>query len=233
MVDRGDGHRFTYNWQVPSDSSGAGHYISITTSVYTDSGYTTKAENYADVYSIYLVQERMNPILAGGGGGADIDYKRVRKIVEEVVSAKVADIPKPEPVELPNINLQPVLNTLSGLRNDIQAIDIPKVDLSGVEYRLELLQRAIESIPETNLSPITDEVKAQKQTLLGELRTLNDEVKKYKTAVAIDINKVSDEVKGFERKFENVPVVVFKNEQQTIKQPVEEPIDYRALLAHR
>ncbi len=42
LTSRGS-QRFSKNWQVPADPSGEGFYISIVTSVYTDSGYTTKS----------------------------------------------------------------------------------------------------------------------------------------------------------------------------------------------
>ena len=45
LTDR-DGYRFSKEWQVPADPSGEGLVIDIVTSIYTDSGYTTKSENY-------------------------------------------------------------------------------------------------------------------------------------------------------------------------------------------
>ena len=94
LTDRGN-QRFSASWLVPNDVSGQGFYISILTSVYTDLGYTTKSQNYGDKIDVYLVQDRFNQNLGGTGGGSDIDYKRIRKIVKEVVS----EIEIPEPLE--------------------------------------------------------------------------------------------------------------------------------------
>src|SRR5947209_2026571 len=67
LTDKGS-QRFSKNWQVPADPSGQGFYISIVTSVYTDSGYTTKNPNYGDEENTYLVQDRV-PLARHGGGG--------------------------------------------------------------------------------------------------------------------------------------------------------------------
>lgn len=94
-LDDKTGQRFTKAWQVPADVSGQGFWVSIITSVYTDSGYTTKSENYGDEEHTYLVQDRFNHNLGGvGGGGADVDYKKIRKIIKE----EIASMEKPEVV---------------------------------------------------------------------------------------------------------------------------------------
>src|SRR5437879_1246261 len=55
LTDQGDQHRYSKAWQVPQDQTGLGFYLLIETSVYTDSGYTTKSQNYGDKYETYLV----------------------------------------------------------------------------------------------------------------------------------------------------------------------------------
>src|SRR5438552_2121522 len=90
LDDKGDGHRFTKKWQVPADQTGLGFYILVMTSVYTDSGYTTKSPNYGDKYETYLVQSRMNPVI----DVPQIDYKGIRKMIQEELDSR-----KPAPVE--------------------------------------------------------------------------------------------------------------------------------------
>src|SRR5258707_3851150 len=58
LTDQGDAHRFSKKWQIPADQTGQGYYLLITTSVYTDSGYTTKSSNYGDKDETYLVMRR-------------------------------------------------------------------------------------------------------------------------------------------------------------------------------
>ena len=85
-LDDKTNQRFTKAWSVPADVSGQGFWISIITSVYTDSGYTTKSENYGDEENTYLIQDRFNHNLGGGvGGGPDIDYKKIKKLIDESV----------------------------------------------------------------------------------------------------------------------------------------------------
>src|SRR3990167_2297855 len=60
LTDEG-GQRFSYTtWQTPADTSGLGLFITITLTVYTDSGYTEKAGNYGIEQQTYLIQERVD-----------------------------------------------------------------------------------------------------------------------------------------------------------------------------
>lgn len=125
------GQRFTKVWTVPADVSGQGFWISIITSVYTDSGYTTKSENYGDEENTYLVQDRYNPnIHLGASGGPDIDYKRIQKMIDDAVNS----IPKPEPkVEIVTKEI-------------VKEVKIPEV-------------RIVESFKETDLSGVIREIR--------------------------------------------------------------------------
>lgn len=86
LDDKGN-RRFSKTYIVPADPSGEGVWITILTSVYTDSGYTTKSQNYADKMESYLVQARpvFNPNYPAPTG-PDIDYSRIDKIVAKHVA---------------------------------------------------------------------------------------------------------------------------------------------------
>ena len=59
LDDKGSQY-FRYNWKVVYDNVMArGRYITIVTSVYTDSGYTTKSENYGDEINTYLLRKQL------------------------------------------------------------------------------------------------------------------------------------------------------------------------------
>ena len=75
--------RFSAPYQVPADTSGLGTYISITTSVYADSGYSQLSLNYDTEDAEYLV---IQPPLStyGNGGTTIVDYDRIRKLVGDV-----------------------------------------------------------------------------------------------------------------------------------------------------
>jgi hypothetical protein len=104
-LDSKGNQRYSKDYIVPADVSGQGFWLSITTSVYTDSGHTTKSENYGDKLDSYLVQERYQfnpnyPIPVG----PDIDYKRIEKIVDKIVTAKVKkETPEPKIITVEKI----------------------------------------------------------------------------------------------------------------------------------
>lgn len=145
LTNQGDGHRFSLPWQVPADPSGQGFYILITTSVYTDSGYTTKSELYGDKYDTYLVHRRASASFGAGGGGADVDYKKVRKIVEEVVGQALKTIPVPEKPEIPAPDLSSILEAVRDVGTSVRAITIPEQK----EVKLQPILDALLSLKET------------------------------------------------------------------------------------
>lgn len=81
LTDR-TGGTFSKNYSVPS-----GHrYLTITKSVYTDSGYTTLAPTYPISSDLYLIEQRWSRAAGGvGGGGGDISTSKIRAIVQEEI----------------------------------------------------------------------------------------------------------------------------------------------------
>lgn len=112
-LDNKGNRRFTKSYIVPADPSGEGMWISILTSVYTDSGYTTKSQSYADKMESYLVQARpvFNPNYPIPTG-QDIDYKKIRTIIESVVNQN-----KPEPFKVTEFETY-----VGALRKDIKEV---------------------------------------------------------------------------------------------------------------
>lgn len=145
LTNQGDGHRFSLPWQVPADPSGQGFYVLVTTSVYTDSGYTTKSELYGDKYDTYLVHRRPTASFGSGGGGPDVDYKKVRKIVEEVVGQALKTIPVPEKPEIPAPDLSSILEAVRDVGTTVRAITIPEQK----ETDLQPVLNALFSLKET------------------------------------------------------------------------------------
>lgn len=162
LVDKGS-QRFKKDWQVPADTSGQGFYISIVTSVYTDSGYTTKNSNYGDEETTYLVQDRLLGSMRGGGGG--VDAYTVRRIIKE----ELAQLPQPEPIEFPeqekydmrwdevlkaieaktfeqkDVDLNPVLSALKEAKQAIADKEVtPPADLYAMEREVAILKEFVE-----------------------------------------------------------------------------------------
>ena len=92
----------------------------------------------------------------GSGGGADIDYKRLRKIVKE----EVENLPKTK--ALKPINLSPLLRALEDVNKGIRNIKMPeqeKVDFTPLIRAMERVEAEVRKIkipePEKlDLSPI-------------------------------------------------------------------------------
>lgn len=75
--------KFSQAWQVLGNPGMMGFYISIVTTVYTDSGYTQVSPTYSTDEHTYLIQQRYVPALGPNGGGIEFDYKMIRKLIQE------------------------------------------------------------------------------------------------------------------------------------------------------
>src|SRR5437879_3576262 len=83
LTDQGN-RRFSKKWQVPADPTGLGFWILITSTVYTDSNYTTKDANYGERFEEHFIEARQHN---HGGGGSDIDYKKIEKLMQDQLKA--------------------------------------------------------------------------------------------------------------------------------------------------
>jgi hypothetical protein len=159
-LDAKGAQRYQATWRVVPDPSGQGRYISVVTSVFTDSGYTTKSSNYGDEETTYLVFDRVMPAMRGGGGG-NLDAFTIRQIVQEALR----ELPKPEafnydaipkPIEYP-MRWDEIILALDVLRRRIESLPQKGTDLSSLERSLASLAKAIEQKPVTpaaDLSPV-------------------------------------------------------------------------------
>lgn len=182
LVDQDNG-RFKKDYEVPSDVSGLGRYIDITTEVFTDSGYTTKASTYGDENNTYLIFDRIARIGGGGGGGSDIDYKKIAKIFMDAISG----IKIPEQPDLSA--LASILKSLDTLQTAVKGIEIPKnekVEFAPVIAQIKALENTMTKvvselgkkvsgikIEDTDLSPV---IKKMERIDISGVRTSVDEV---------------------------------------------------------
>jgi hypothetical protein len=228
LTDNGN-RRFTKTWQVPADPTGQGLWLLVTYTVYTDSGYTTKSEIYGEKFEEHLVLHRQH---MGGGGGADIDYKRVRKIVQEELKSL------PEPVKPPKVDLVPVIEAIQGLYSEIRAIDmpeVPKTDLEPLQASIDRVERAVKAIemPETDLSPLLDGLAELKgafpphlASVEGKTDALFNRVKQFFEA---DIQRIEQSVKKLATKLDSMPYVILEEKKQPLAKE-EEEINFAELL---
>lgn len=156
LEDKGN-QRFRKEWQVAPDQTGLGRYITVTTRVYTDSGYTTLSANYGVEEREYCIQVRRP--YGGGGGGGSLGLRRedLEKI-GKVIATELAKLERTDLVPVmealarvearKELDLEPGLVRLeSGLSQAATAIlgaiaglkfpDIPETDLTPVLEKLE------------------------------------------------------------------------------------------------
>ena len=212
LTDNGN-QLFSYNWTVPQDPSGEGFYIEIRTRVYTNAGHTVAAENYGIKSDTYLVQSRPNLNRGFGGGGIDIDYKKIQKMIDESVSKiKFPEIPKHEPMDM-----MPMMDKMETLKTAVESIVIPEpavTDLSGLKSQLEAVSSELEgikgqisSLPEPerlDLSPVLDE--------LSKPDGVNDNSKKVmdslRTFLLADIEEIKSKLENLDERFSKIQITI-------------------------
>lgn len=145
LNDKGS-QRFTYNWTVPNDP-GNGLWVSIITSVYTDSGYTTKSPSYGDHANTYLV-ERLR--ISGGGGTGWAPTKAYYKEIADALRGALAEIPEREPVQFDTSRLEKAIQSVASMilpmtkRDDVAQL---KVAIANLERALTKPSKDVDMSP--------------------------------------------------------------------------------------
>lgn len=220
----GGNQRFSKVITAPTDVSGTGKWIDITTTVYEDSGYTTPSSIYGNEVETYLVAQRFNPALlnpnmfAGvGGQGPDIDYKKIRALFLEAVSQIEAPefnapnyshefevitrgisaikIEKPEPVDL-----SPVLKAISEIEKP------EKVDFQVVIDEIDNVRTKVDQAVETLTEKIEEGGKETNENVkkeCEELMKLSDSLTKFLSSPKLELT-LGGNLTG-EANFKNIP----------------------------
>lgn len=227
LDDKG-GQRFTKPWQVIDDPSGEGRYIDMESSVYTDNTYTTYSDVYAIENKVLLVSER-NPINGAGGGGvvdmsADVNYKKIREIVEDVVKgikpsdkkvnmggieAKLANISEQIgnlPTEQETIEFEPVLREIQAIKQAIESLG------TAIEQKID----EIPPTEPTDLSPVLSKLEEiDPQSLLDTLQTVAQNMQEF---LGGDITKIEQGIKEIKSTFDKIPyVAMYKKETKEVE----------------
>jgi hypothetical protein len=134
--------RFKHTFKLPADPNGNGRQLRIITVVYEDSGYTSRNVNY-QVEENNIVVRDMNIMGHSGGGGSDIDYKKVREIVKE----ELAKLPPFPELDISDIK-KDIKTSVMAILSQIRAIpDAKETDLSEITLKIDELVKAITNIP--------------------------------------------------------------------------------------
>lgn len=206
---------YAANWQAVADPSGQGLYITVTTEVYTDSGYTVVSDVYGQEQDTFLIFDReknvqnlatqITALMSDGGNGVEVDYKKIEKIIraanKEQTSQVIAAIPEIEAQEQQEVDLTPVLSAIQSLGQTVSAIDIPEqqeTDLTPVLNGLSDIRQAIQTI---KIPDPTDPVDLEPvmQAIAGMDKTILDATKEFQkdTRDLLDaLDKLPDSVES-------------------------------------
>jgi hypothetical protein len=186
LYDNGD-HVFTKEWRLPADSSGQGKQILIKTTVYTDNGYTTKSETYAEELTTEIL---IKTAAVPQGGWGETDFDPMVRGIEKMINAKIDALPKPEKVDLTPIenllnhvsflvesivipeqketDLRPVIEEMKSIENKIDSIVIPEPEKLNLTPALQAIQAIRIPVHEVGMK----DVKSLKEDLLKEITSL-------------------------------------------------------------
>lgn len=203
LTDQGN-RRFTGGWEVVADVGGEGFYVDVTTTVYTDSGFTTNAPDYAEESETYLIQDRYNRTFGlGGGGGVDVDYSKLRRIVKEEIKGII--MPKQE-----KIDLKPIQSSIKDVLSEVGNIKFPEqkeTDLSEVISNIKITKDAIDNkhIPEPekiNLIPIIKENSKENNNIILDIGKMLKIILKEVKSSNDETNKIFNKFKSQKIKFD-------------------------------
>lgn len=182
--------RFKKNWRVPADASGQGFYISIVTSVYIDSNYINKSENYGDEENTYLVQERVLNKIGGGHGG--LGMRDVRRIMGEVLDERKPEkivFPKPEQIVM---RWDEILKAIKIVGDKIKPQE--KVKFDSVIKEIKEVKKATDDKEVTtvnDLIPIITRINDNKEEHISEFLRLEEMFNKMLGEI-IDVQKLKN-----------------------------------------
>lgn len=219
-LDNKGSQRFTKTWVVPQDPTGMGFYITVTSFVYTDSGYSVLSTTYASEQDQLLIQDRINPYLSPVA--PDISYKKIREIVQEEI-AKIPKVSIPKPKEF---DYHTLANGFESVISEVKGINIPKLDLSPVQGQIQALEAVIKAIdiPEVDLSPVIERVDTAisiTEDLLSEAKTeataTTDTIKEFLTK---DTEEIKSALSGITNTLASTQAIVISDKtQQKTAQP--------------
>ncbi len=154
----------------------------------------------------------------GGGGGADVDYQRIKKLVDEAVGS-LPQPEKPQPVDL-----FPLQSAITELYTEIRAIKIPeaaKLDITPVLEQLKSIKKSISgiTIPETDLSPVTSKLSDLEASMIaiedmqGELKEA--QMSRIREFFEADISKIESAVSELKEQFEAIPFLTLNTKPKS------------------
>jgi hypothetical protein len=148
---------FIKTLQAPADPVGMGRNIVAIATVYTDSAYTTRSDDYEEQEQYYLIKA-IPPIVVGGGGG--IDPRSLSDMLDGLEERIARRFPKAEkPQDFPSEQL---FGTIGVLHREIGRIPKDVFDPKHLHAHLDSIKSSIESIPQpepVDLAPVMEAIR--------------------------------------------------------------------------
>lgn len=157
----------------------------------------------------------------GGGGGADVDYKRIKKLVDEAVGS----IPTPVQKEP---DLIPISEGLQAVITEIRSLDIPKPEKPNLEpvlKQLALLDKDIRNIdfPKCDHKEILKKMDEQTDLHAGliedMMETADKRADEMKDSQAKNAEKITTTLDAMKERLEDSPVMILKDKEQPAQKP--------------
>lgn len=210
LDDQGNGTH-TKEYRLPADVSGQGRQLLVKTTVFTDSGHTTKSELYAEELESDVLVKAFNNLGGGGYGGTDIDYSKIENILRTVLEEhhkkmmKHMEDNKEEPVDISHME-EGLQNALESILDAISAIPTnktEKVSLEPILKQIEGVRKEISSKIDKTDKTISDEFN-KKGDLISKILDLfkkkseeKESKKEEKTDKLDEANKIADILIGY------------------------------------
>lgn len=204
LTDNGNGY-FYYNWNVPYYQDET--YIDILVTTYDDSGYTTINGIYGTEKFQYVIRDTRR--IMGGGGGTDIDYEKLRKIIKE-------EIGKMTFPEMPETDLLPLFNRLSRLEQLIKENKPQNPDYSGIlssinSVRDDLKREIAKNKTEVDLKGIENKIDNIESKVVDKFEKSAKSVVKDLIDV---VDKIPDNLKDFSKNLKFTAVFPVQMEKE-------------------
>jgi len=196
LEDQGS-QNFLKIWKVPYDSIfQRGKFILLVTSTYTDSGYTTKSENYGDEFQTHLVQERwdMSKISSVGGGGIttkDVE-KVIKKEIDKLKFPKAKDVKFPKQTEY-GTNFSDITKELDKIKTLVGTLPAQNNDLRPIVSRLDELVDEVQMKPvtkETDIKPLLKSIKEAQQERSNNVKNSSNSLITLEKKILKDISEM-------------------------------------------
>lgn len=171
---------YSKSYKVPYDDMRRdGRRLIVITSVFTDSGYTTRSNNHYDEVEEILVQQRFNAATVfGAGGGSDINKDELIKALKEAIAEALVKEDAgeaPEPMDLIVTRcleaysqkiIDPIITPIAEVKAQIAGLPKPKdpekVDFEPLLEAIAAVGKLISSLPkpkDVNFDPHVEAIK--------------------------------------------------------------------------